>query len=66
MRYKGASGDKILWRCEALGWAAVGVNTLPAFCAITWADEGTPWAVFRTEDALYNVEVEDLIRSGGL
>ncbi|MFL6335864.1 MAG: hypothetical protein ACJ754_21350 [Pyrinomonadaceae bacterium] len=46
--------------------AAEGVNTLPSVCSITWADEGTPWAMFRTEDVVYNVDVEALIRSRGL
>ena len=35
----------------------VGGNTFPAVCVITWADDGTPWAGFRTEDVAYNVEV---------
>ncbi|HLM54574.1 MAG TPA: DUF6544 family protein [Pyrinomonadaceae bacterium] len=65
-RYKGPSGENIPWRCEAPEWATAGVNALPEVCAITWADEGEPWALFRTEEIVYNVDVVDLIRARGL
>lgn len=67
MRYKGASGrEKLQWVCEALSWKTVGGYTLPASCAITWADEGTPWAEFRTEEVVYNADVGEFIRARGL
>lgn len=67
MRYKGPSGvEKIPWRCEALEWATVGGNILPAACAITWADEGESWAEFQTEDVIYNAEVGDLMGARAL
>lgn len=67
MRYKGASGgEKILWRCEAFEWGALGGYILPAVCTITWADEGKPWAEFRTEEVIYNADVGDLILARGL
>ena len=38
--------------------------TVSALAALvfTWTDEGTPSAVFRAEDIVYNAEVQDLIR----
>jgi len=66
-RYKGAAGrEKLQWRCEALGWVAQGGYTLPASCAITWEDEGTPWAEFHTEEVVYNADVGELILARGL
>jgi len=57
-RYKSPSGEtKTLWRCEASEWTTTGGSTVPAVGALTWADEGTPWAEFRAEDVAYNAEV---------
>jgi hypothetical protein len=66
MRYKGAdSQDKTLWLNEALRWDAVGGNRTAVDSAVTWFDEGTPWALFTVEDIQINVGVEELIRAQG-
>lgn len=67
MRYKGAESEKkTLWLNEALEWGEVEGYMVPTVGALTWFDEGTPWAVFNVEDVVYNVDVEDAIRSKGL
>jgi hypothetical protein len=33
--------------------------------AVTWFDEGTPWAVFRAEEVTYNADVREYIRAKG-
>lgn len=66
MRYKGVESDqKTLWLNEARGWGTV--SGQPAFTvgAVTWLDEGTPWAVFTAEELVTNVDVSDYIRASG-
>lgn len=65
MRYKGPTGVKTLWTNEARDWATVGGHQISTVSTSTWLDEGTPWAVFSVEDAVYNVDVTDTIRSFG-
>ena len=66
MRYRDAvGGEKILWLNEALDWGAINGHKLPTVGAVTWFDEGTPWAVFTSEEVVYNVDVEDYIQQKG-
>lgn len=66
MRYKGAESDaKTLWLNQAVEWRDIGGRTIPAVGAVTWFDEGTPWAVFTVESLTYNANVQDDIRSTG-
>ncbi|MFO7916699.1 MAG: DUF6544 family protein, partial [Anaerolineae bacterium] len=66
MRYKGTdSVGKTLWINEALRWDTIDEYTIPTVGAVTWFDEGTPWAVFTVEDIRYNVDVEAYIRAKG-
>jgi hypothetical protein len=66
MRYKGTdSQSKTLWINEALQWDTVQGNTMPVVSAVTWFDEGTPWAVFTLEDLRYNVDVGEYIQAKG-
>jgi hypothetical protein len=66
MRYKDASSEgKTLWINEALQWSSIDGNVLPAVGAVTWFDEGTPWATFTVKEVLYNVDVEEYIRKDG-
>jgi len=66
MRYKGTDSEgKTLWINEASRWDTVDGHTIPAVGAVTWFDEGTPWAVFTVEDIRYNVDVEDYIQAKG-
>jgi hypothetical protein len=32
----------------------------------TWLDQGKPWAIFRLEDVVYNVDVSKYIRQKGI
>ena len=66
MRYKGADSEtKILWLNESLEWGTINGSTIPTVGALTWFDEGTPWAVFTVEDVVYNVDVLEYIRAKG-
>lgn len=66
MRYKGADSErKVLWLNEALEWGTVNGHTVPTAAALTWLDDGRPWAVFAVEEVVYNVEVHDYIRAKG-
>jgi hypothetical protein len=65
MRYKGTTdAAKTLWLNEALDYTFVN-GYLLARAAILWLDEGTPWAYFTLEEAVYNVDVQDYIRVKG-
>ncbi|MFP3897012.1 MAG: DUF6544 family protein [Anaerolineales bacterium] len=66
MRFKGTDSEgKTLWINEALRWDTIDGHTIPTVGAVTWFDEGTPWAVFTVEDVRYNVDVEEYIRVKG-
>ena len=66
MRYRGADSEgKILWINEALHWKAFDGTVVPAVGAVTWFDEGTPWAVFTVEDVVYNADVREYIQAKG-
>jgi hypothetical protein len=66
-RYKSStSGTKTGWRCEAGEWAVLGGHTVSSVGALTWADEGRPWAIFRAEEVTYNADVGGYIRARGI
>ena len=66
MRFRDAEGgEKLLWLNEVLEWNVKNGNMLPRVAAITWFDEGTPWAVFTVETVVYNVEVREFIKATG-
>ena len=66
MRYKGTDSEtKTLWLTESLEWGTINGSTIPEVGAVTWFDEGTPWAVFTVEDVVYNVDVQEYIRAQG-
>lgn len=65
-RYKAAdSQQKTLWVNQALVWDEVDGYRIPVTGAVTWADEGTPWAVFTVEDLVINSDIDDYIRAVG-
>ena len=65
-RYKEAdSQQKTIWLNQALEWELVDGFQIPATGAVTWADEGTPWAVFTVEDLVINPDVNEYIRAVG-
>jgi len=64
MRWRDAGDtEKILWRNEALAWMHANGVQVPAHGTVTWMDEGRPWFSLEAEEIIYNVEVDDLIRS---
>jgi hypothetical protein len=66
MRYKGAESEaKTLWLNQAISWDDIDGYTIPDVGAVTWFDEGTPWAVFTVEDLVYNADVQTHIRATG-
>ena len=66
MRYKDANSEtKTLWINQALKWDVINGNQLPTIGAVTWFDEGTPWAVFSVEDIVYNEDVQEHIQVNG-
>lgn len=66
MRYRGADDEKrTLWLNEALEWGTIDGHATFTTGAVTWFDEGTPWAVFNVEEMVYNVDVAEYIRAAG-
>lgn len=60
MRFKGEDSERtISWLNEVDEWAVLDGRMLPVLASLTWEDEGTPWAVLRTEEVLYGVELPD-------
>ena len=65
MRYKDSkSVDKTLWLNQSSNWQTVSGYEIPATGAVTWFDQGKPWAVFTVEDVVFNADVSQIIREG--
>ncbi len=65
MRYKDSkSVAKTRWINESSNWQTVGGAEIPATGAVTWLDQGKPWAVFTVEEIALNVDVGQMIRDG--
>ncbi len=59
MRYKDpGSESETLWLNEIIEWGVVDGKYVPTIASATWLDEGTPWAVFRVEEVIYNADVQ--------
>ena len=66
MRYKEPdSADKTIWLNEVVEWNSLNEEMIPVLTAVTWFDEGDPWAVFTVEDVVYNMNVEDYLKQKG-
>jgi hypothetical protein len=66
MRYKGEENEeKILWLNEVVEWGTLDGYPIPVVTAVTWMDEGSPWAIFTAEEVVYNAVVEEYIRQRG-
>jgi hypothetical protein len=66
MRYKDAADEaKTLWINEAREWREVDGTIALAVGAVTWFDEGSPWAVFTVEEVVYNADVSEYVRAAG-
>jgi len=64
MRYKEADSEKkTKWINQPQSWQMIDGYYFPLIGAITWEDEGSPWAVFTVEDILYNTDVQDALIS---
>jgi hypothetical protein len=42
----------------------VGGQQIPTTGAVTWFDQGRPWAIFTVEDIALNVDVQELLHEG--
>lgn len=61
MRYKeAASVKKTLWLIETRNWEFADNQATCSTAAITWFDEGDPWAVFNIEEVKYNLQVDHI------
>jgi hypothetical protein len=66
MRYKGQdSKTKTLWLNEIREWKTIGESPVFTVGAVTWFDEGRPWAVFTVEEVVYNADVQAYIQVKG-
>jgi hypothetical protein len=65
MRYKGGTGEKVLWIAANKTWSPLGGAMIAAVGTATWLDEGTPWATFTVEDVAYNTDVTEYVRAKG-
>lgn len=66
MRHKDGAKEKIRWLLNPREWKGFHGVLLPAVAAVTWEDEGTPWAVFSVEEIVYNADVSAYVRQRGL
>ncbi len=58
------STAKTLWLNESSNWQTIGGYQVSATGAVTWFDQGKPWAIFTVEDVALNVPVSQVIRAG--
>jgi hypothetical protein len=66
MRYKDADNEgKTLWLNESLEWFQLDGETTLKLGALTWWDEGQPWAVFEVEEIAFNADVAEYVRAKG-
>ncbi len=67
MRYQEATDDrKVLWISEAVAWQETQDEVFLQEGALTWFNQGRPWAVFKVEELIYNVDVSDYVQGRGL
>jgi hypothetical protein len=66
LRYKGdAAATKTLWVNEVREWGELDGQPVPLETTVRWGDEGTPWAVLRTEEVRYNADLTAYVRAEG-
>lgn len=66
MRYKGENTpQKTLWINESLAWGDLNGTPTLLEAAVTWLDDGRPWAIFTVEEIIYNSDVKTYIRETG-
>ncbi|MBS3754048.1 MAG: hypothetical protein KGY46_11785, partial [Anaerolineales bacterium] len=60
MRFKGeGSESKTLWLNQVRQWGEMDQTLIPVDVALTWLDEGTPWAELSVDSIAYNIDVEE-------
>jgi hypothetical protein len=66
MRYKAAnSTEKTLWINEARAWSTFEGQQTMSLGAVTWMDDGKPWAVIQVEEIALNADVSEYIYATG-
>jgi len=60
-----ADEDKTLWINEAVEWKDLDGQLTLTVGAVTWFDDGSPWAVFSVDEFVKNVEVSEYVRKRG-
>lgn len=66
LRFKGeADTTKTLWINEVGEWGELDGHPVPLVTSIEWGDEGSPWAVLRTEALNRNADLTTYIRHVG-
>jgi hypothetical protein len=61
LRYRGQEENKTPWRGDYMDWQAVHSVKIPTRIAVTWEDEGSPWAYWTIDGVEYNVDVSEKI-----
>ena len=66
MRFAGDKDQqKSLWVNEAQGWKEVDGYLVPEPAAVTWYQDGKPWAIFKTDELILNAEIGEYIDAVG-
>jgi len=66
MRYKGEEATvKTLWLNEVLAWDVVDGQMTSTESAVTWIDDGEPWAIFGAEEMVLNADVSQYLLARG-
>jgi hypothetical protein len=67
MRYREADDSRrTLWINQIQQWANLDGQQTAVVGAVTWFDQGRPWAVFRVEEIVLNADVDAYIRRKGI
>jgi len=67
MRFKGEdSPSRTRWIDEGVAWRELDGQLTMTTGAVTWMDEGSPWAVFEIEEMVLNADVSDYVKKHSL
>ena len=59
MRYKGTTGEKVLWEIESIEWDMFEGMAIPVKSSVRWKDEKSPWAFWNIEGVRYNIVLSE-------
>jgi hypothetical protein len=66
LRFKGENDQsRTGWLNEAPAWGHVDGHPGPLRAAVSWTDERSPWANLRTEQVVYNADLDSYVRAEG-